>query len=109
VMIGRGAYGRPWLPGEIASRAAGQQASNPPADVLAELIVEHYDAMIEHYGCVVGPRAARKHLGWYMENAATPDANAIGLRRAIMTETRPREVVRLVRAYFEPASERRAA
>jgi tRNA-dihydrouridine synthase B len=32
----------------------------------------HYEAMLSFYGRVLGPRVARKHLGWYMDGAATP-------------------------------------
>ncbi|MBN9543607.1 MAG: tRNA-dihydrouridine synthase, partial [Alphaproteobacteria bacterium] len=30
-----------------------------------EVIMNHYDAMIELYGADAGVRMARKHLGWY--------------------------------------------
>ncbi|WP_066556765.1 tRNA dihydrouridine synthase DusB [Croceicoccus bisphenolivorans] len=66
VMIGRGAYGKPWLLGQVMDWLEGRDVRRDPT--LAEqfaLIVEHYDAMLEHYGRFTGVRMARKHLGWY--------------------------------------------
>lgn len=66
VMIGRGAYGRPWLLGQVMQ--ALETGVLPPAPGIDEqyhLIVEHYRAMIDHYGRDAGVPIARKHLGWY--------------------------------------------
>jgi len=66
VMIGRGAYGKPWLLGQVMDWLEGRDVHPDPT--LAEqldLIVEHYEAMLEHYGRFTGVRMARKHLGWY--------------------------------------------
>lgn len=79
VMIGRAAQGKPWLCGEIAGDAAA------PAELghKAEIALNHYRMMIEHYGEDVGLRHARKHLGWYLESLApnTPSS----LKYEIMT------------------------
>ncbi|MDF1790687.1 MAG: tRNA dihydrouridine synthase DusB [Thalassobaculaceae bacterium] len=68
VMIGRGCYGRPWLPAQIAAALAG---AVPPADPDIEerraILAEHLDAMLVHYGTHAGIRNARKHIGWYTE------------------------------------------
>ncbi len=104
IMIGRGAYGRPWLPGQIAHHAAtGRLAESPP---LAEVAVRHYAALLEHYGAFLGARVARKHLGWYMDQAPAGDP---ALRRAVLTGGRPAEVLRHLAAWFAIATERRAA
>jgi tRNA-dihydrouridine synthase B len=67
VMIGRAAQGAPWLPGQIAAALAGQPS--PPPDLATQ-----YDTMREHltdlhafYGEPMGPRIARKHIGWYLD------------------------------------------
>jgi nifR3 family TIM-barrel protein len=71
VMIGRGAQGRPWLPGQIArALAGGAPESDPPLATQYEIIVTLYDEMLTHYGHEVGRRHARKHLGWALEAAA---------------------------------------
>lgn len=70
VMIGRGAYGRPWLPGLVASALENGTACNEPeADQKKEIVLRHYEAMLEHHGREFGIRHARKHLGWYIEDS----------------------------------------
>jgi tRNA-dihydrouridine synthase B len=66
VMVGRGAYGRPWLLGQVMVALSGRPV--PEAPSLAEqraLVLEHYEAMLELYGRDHGVGIARKHLGWY--------------------------------------------
>ena len=66
VMIGRGAYGRPWLLGQVMQGlATGERVADPGIDEQYALIVEHYRAMIDHYGAQTAVPIARKHLGWY--------------------------------------------
>lgn len=91
VMIGRGAYGRPWLPGQIARRAAGKPAYGPAGASLVRLVASHYDAMLVHYGVDVGLRAARKHLAWYLDAAGVP---ADAERRPLLTDKDPDIVMR---------------
>ena len=106
VMIGRGAYGRPWLPGHIATYAATGAMPEPPAGAaLFELVARHYEAMLAHYGERVGLKAARKHLGWYLDHAGAPPE----LRQAVFTATSPREVLRLIAAALAGVPEARAA
>ncbi len=65
-MIGRGAYGKPWLLGQVMHWFnTGTRLPDPTLDVQYDLIVEHYRAMMEHYGEKVGVPCARKHIGWY--------------------------------------------
>ena len=66
VMIGRGAYGRPWLLGQVMSALRGQvPAPDPSIAEQYHLIRSHYLAMLDHYGAVTGVNLARKHIGWY--------------------------------------------
>ncbi len=66
VMIGRGAYGRPWLLGQVMEAlATGAERPDPAIDEQYAMIVEHYRAMLDHYGEMTGVNMARKHLGWY--------------------------------------------
>ena len=65
-MIGRGAYGKPWLLGQAMHwLRTGEELAEPPLAEQFELMLEHYDAMLEHYGRETGVKMARKHLGWY--------------------------------------------
>jgi tRNA-dihydrouridine synthase B len=73
VMIGRGAQGQPWLVGRIGAELAGDAPpAAPQGGALADLVAEHYEAMLLEYGTRVGLRAARKHLGWYLDAMGTP-------------------------------------
>jgi nifR3 family TIM-barrel protein len=65
VMIGRGAYGRPWWPGVIANQLdAGSGIEEPSVHNEMQIIAEHHRHMLEVYGAELGNRTARKHLGW---------------------------------------------
>jgi nifR3 family TIM-barrel protein len=65
VMIGRGAYGRPWWPGVIANRLeAGSGIAEPTLDEEGEIVRGHHRAMLEFHGAHHGNRLARKHVGW---------------------------------------------
>ncbi|KQR83932.1 tRNA dihydrouridine synthase DusB [Sphingomonas sp. Leaf343] len=66
LMIGRGAYGRPWLLGQVMEWLdTGRRRADPDLDEQYSVIIEHYDAMLKHYGSVTGVNMARKHIGWY--------------------------------------------
>ncbi|MEO5867515.1 MAG: tRNA dihydrouridine synthase DusB [Sphingomonas sp.] len=66
VMIGRGAYGRPWLLGQVMEWfAIGRRIADPSIDEQYAMIAEHYEAMLAHYGIETGVNMARKHIGWY--------------------------------------------
>lgn len=68
VMIGRGAYGKPWLLGQVMAALRGEgDRPDPSIDEQYEIITTHYRAMIEHYGEYTGVSMARKHLGWYVK------------------------------------------
>ena len=107
VMIGRGAYGRPWFPGALVAYAAsGAMPAPPTAGEIVALVVEHYHAILGSYGEPVGVRTARKHLGWYLDrHAAVPPA----IRTAILTEARPEIVMRRMAEIFAESAVRVAA
>jgi tRNA-dihydrouridine synthase B len=66
VMVGRGAYGKPWLLSQVMAALDGREV--PPAPSLLDqrdLVLEHYEAMMDLYGREHGVGIARKHLGWY--------------------------------------------
>ncbi len=66
VMIGRGAYGRPWLIAQtMAALTGGSPLADPSIEAQYFLIRDHYRAMLDHYGPVTGVNLARKHIGWY--------------------------------------------
>ncbi len=78
VMVGRSSQGRPWHPGVLAGAA-----TQPDAVEIVAIFAEHYAMMLEFYGMEVGLRAARKHVGWYLDRFA-PDL-AAAEKAAILT------------------------
>ena len=96
VMIGRGAQGAPWRLAEIAHALHGTpEPVIPTGAALADLIAEHYDAMLSFYGLDLGLRVARKHIGWYLDQAGLTAPRA-----ALMTASSPATVHALIRSAF---------
>ncbi|WP_417526103.1 tRNA dihydrouridine synthase DusB [Marinovum sp.] len=93
VMIGRGAQGRPWILAQVAHDLFGTPAPVIPlGKAFFDMVAGHYEAMLTFYGEELGLRVARKHLGWYMDEATTEP----GLRRQVLTTRAPAEVLRLL-------------
>ncbi len=66
IMIGRGAYGKPWLIAQIAHfLKTNKYLPDPPIAEQYKVILEHFEEMINHYGEDIGVKIARKHLAWY--------------------------------------------
>jgi tRNA-dihydrouridine synthase B len=96
VMIGRGAQGRPWFPGQLARYLATRERQ--PAPSLAEqhvMTTALYDEMIEHHGRHIGRRHARKHLAWALDTAAAAACAPVALlkdhRARVLTAEEPRQ------------------
>jgi tRNA-dihydrouridine synthase B len=69
VMIGRAAQGRPWLCGQIARFLQdGTLLPEPDRATQAQVMLDHLQALHDFYGETMGPRIARKHIGWYLAN-----------------------------------------
>lgn len=102
VMIGRGTYGRPWLVGHAAHfLETGEVLAEPTGDALVSLILEHYDALLAHYGSHIGLRAARKHLSWYLDGNTYRKANTPARERMdLLTGTNARDVKKTIQSVF---------
>ena len=93
VMIGRGAQGRPWLLAQVAADLWGADAPQvPQGEELADMVCGHYEEMLRFYGAELGNRVARKHLGWYLDDAGT----GASLRKQVLTSRDAGEVLRLI-------------
>ncbi|MBV9539673.1 MAG: tRNA-dihydrouridine synthase, partial [Alphaproteobacteria bacterium] len=106
VMIGRGAQGAPWLPGQIGRRFAGGAPENAPTLSQQLAIIRNlYDEVCAHYGLRVGLRHARKHLGWALDVAATcsliPAEKLKAWRARILTSEDPSGVHRALAEAFD--------
>jgi tRNA-dihydrouridine synthase B len=81
VMIGRGSYGRPWFLSQVmAFLETGERVPPPDPAAQCDVVLRHFDRMLEFYGDRRGGRIARKHLNWYFENAGV----AQDRRRAVI-------------------------
>jgi nifR3 family TIM-barrel protein len=106
VMIGRGAQGQPWLPGQIARRLeSGSVEATPTLNEQLKFIRALYDEVCTHYGLRIGLRHARKHLGWALQIAAQYSlASATTLskwRERILTLDNPHVVHRSLQDAFD--------
>ncbi|RTL72181.1 MAG: tRNA dihydrouridine synthase DusB [Hyphomicrobiales bacterium] len=105
VMVGRGAYGAPWISRRIAAGLA--TGSDPGAPSLAEqaaIAQAHATDMIETFG-TVGLKNARKHIGWYLVSAGVPDATMRTWRQRLCTNDNAREVLAGLDAFYAEAAE----
>jgi nifR3 family TIM-barrel protein len=105
VMVGRGAQGRPWFPGQLARYlSGGEREQAPPLIEQLALARALYGEMLGHYGAAVGMRHARKHLAWTLDAAAAA-AGASEMQRKearlnVLTATDPPVVLsRLAEAF----------
>ncbi|TMJ28197.1 MAG: tRNA dihydrouridine synthase DusB [Alphaproteobacteria bacterium] len=106
VMIGRGAYGRPWFLNQaIHYLRTGERLADPSLAEQYAVVRMHFEAMLEHYGSETGVRMARKHLGWYSKGLPA----SAEFRAAVNRETEASKVRALLAEFFLPAVERQAA
>jgi tRNA-dihydrouridine synthase B len=106
LMIGRGAYGKPWLLGQVMHWwRTGEERPAPGVDEQFAVLVEHYRAMLEHYGTDVGTKVARKHLGWYTKGL--PGSAEFRNRANFIDD--PEQVLGEIQRFYEPFLQRRAA
>ena len=106
VMVGRGAQGRPWFPGQLARYLATGTRETPPAlGVQFALVSALHGEMLAHYGREVGLRHARKHLGWALDTAAAtaaaPDHLLKANRSRVLTATDPAVVLQRLAEAFD--------
>ena len=106
VMIGRGAQGQPWLPGQIGRRLeTGKSESAPSLSEQLSHIRALYDEVCRHYGLRIGLKHARKHLGWALEIAAqcsrAPAETLKGWRQKVLTSEDPRRVHRSLKDAYD--------
>ncbi|MEO7814302.1 MAG: tRNA-dihydrouridine synthase, partial [Sphingomicrobium sp.] len=106
VMIGRGAYGRPWLLGQVmADLAGGGTRPDPTIDEQLAIILTQYDEMQSLYGKVTGVNLARKHLGWYTKGLP----GSAEFRNKVNQVDEPDTVIAMLREFYAPWLERVAA
>jgi tRNA-dihydrouridine synthase B len=106
VMIGRGAYGKPWLLGQVmADLAHGGSKPDPSMDEQLDLILEQYDAMQSLYGVQTGVNLARKHIGWYTKGLP----GSAEFRNKVNFVDDPNVVTEMLQDFYSPWLARSAA
>jgi len=103
VMIGRGAYGRPWLLGQVAAYLMhGIRTEEPALAEQKRILLEHYALMLEHHGAEPGMRIARKHVAWYSKGLPGSAEFRVSVNHATSVEA----VHALIDGFFDPLIER---
>jgi tRNA-dihydrouridine synthase B len=106
VMIGRGAYGRPWLLAQVMSDlTGGGHKPDPSMDEQLDIILEQYGAMQSLYGMQTGVNLARKHIGWYTKGLP----GSAEFRNRVNQQDDPALVVEMLREFYAPWLSRAAA
>jgi nifR3 family TIM-barrel protein len=106
VMIGRGAYGAPWMLARVAaSLATGRDPGPPPLTEQAAIAARHIEAMLDEDGPEHGLRNARKHVGWYLAASGRAPAEVKAWRQRLCTSNDARDVLAGLSAFYEHARE----
>jgi tRNA-dihydrouridine synthase B len=106
VMIGRGAYGRPWMIAQVMSElGGGGHRPDPSLDEQFAAMLEQYDDMLRLYGTHTGVNLARKHIGWYTKGLP----GSAELRNSVNQQDDPVVVVRMLQEFYAPWLARSAA
>jgi tRNA-dihydrouridine synthase B len=112
VMIGRGAYGRPWVAAQIDAALENRPgADEPDAAERLTIVLEHFRDSLRFYGDALGLKIFRKHLGWYVEAAPWPacaDARRAAKARLCRLD-RPAEIEAALAGLWLECSTLRAA
>lgn len=106
LMIGRGAQGNPWIFREVWHYLqTGEKLLPPSWQEVRQVLLGHINALHEFYGAVMGPRIARKHVSWYLQEQA--DANEF--RRTFNAIEDGAEQLDVLDRYFEQKQQAIAA
>src|SRR5262245_60164029 len=106
VMVGRGAYGAPWMPARIAAAlVSGRDPGSPSLARQRAIALAHLDAMLDEAGPAVGLRNARKHIGWYLASSGRPAEAVKAWRQRLCTGEDPRAVQAGLARFYDEALE----
>ena len=106
VMIGRGAYGKPWLLAQVMRWLQhGERKPDPSIDEQYRTIIGHYEEMLDLYGKEVGVNMARKHIGWYTKGLT----GSAEFRNRFNQEPDAAAALRMLAEFYAPWTTRAAA
>ena len=106
VMIGRGTYGRPWFISQVIHYLkTGEKLPDPPLSVQKDILMEHYEAILAHYGEHTGKKIARKHISWYTKGLR----DSASFRQLVNSLADVGQVRELIHRFYDPLIEEMAA
>ena len=106
IMIGRGAYGKPWFLSQIIHYLkTGEKRPDPDLQMIKDIMVEHYLSMLDHYGEDAGKKIARKHISWYTKGLQ----DSAAFRQMVNKMSDTKEVLETIENFFVPLLDERAA
>ncbi len=106
VMIGRGVYGRPWFIAQVIHYLkTGEKLPDPTLAELKNIVLDHYQAMIDHYGEDAGKKIARKHISWYTKGLR----DSAAFRQQVNRLSDTAQVRQMINDFFDPLIEELAA
>ena len=106
VMVGRGAYGKPWFLAQVMDWLRHRRRRpDPPLAAQYRTVLRHYEDMLSHYGTQTGLRIARKHLAWYSKGLP----GSAEFRAAVNQSDDVPRVKAMVQRFYELQIEREAA
>lgn len=106
LMIGRGAYGKPWLLGQVMHWFGhGEILPDPALHAQYAVLDEHYRDMLTHYGEYIGVKIARKHIGWYTKGMP----GSAEFRNAANKEADAGKVLSMLQEFYAPWLDKAAA
>lgn len=97
IMIGRGTYGAPWLIEAIKQKLKGNNFNMPSICEQKKIVIEHFNAMVKHYGNELGPKMARKHLAFYTKKIP----NSMWFRVKINSITDKNEMMNVINDFYD--------
>lgn len=106
VMIGRGVYGKPWFVAQVIEYLkTGVRPPAPTLEIQLETILQHYDAMVSHYGSDIAVKMARKHIGWYSKGLPA----SAEFRKRVNHMLDPEHVKAAIRGFYGALIQKQAA
>lgn len=102
VMIGRGCYGRPWFLHQVSEALCyGKEVTEPDLPTEKQIVLEHYESMLAHFGQKPGLRLARKHVSWYSHGL--PESAAF--RTAFNRVETPAEAIEMITNFYDKCTQ----
>lgn len=106
LMIGRAAQGKPWIFREVWHfLQTGEHLTPPTWQEIQKILLQHIVGLHQLYGEVMGPRIARKHVSWYLQE----QTNGKEFRRHFNKIADGAEQIEVLNHYFEQKQQAIAA